>query len=104
MKHAPIWLGVILLPALANAAPLTLECQPVQGATEYVFYMSVDLGKQWAEVGKVATPSVRIEAPDQGLVIFRVASVIDGLTYLQSGSGAWYNADWDGRPRKLRLD
>lgn len=77
----------------AHAADVVLSFDPVDGATGYRIEMSQDLGITWGmsqdTVGM--TTHTFTGAPEDSLLLFRVAAYNDVQESVRTYSGAWYD-------------
>ena len=89
-----ILLFVLLIFApLANAADVTLRFDPVTGAEGYRIEMSTDLGITWGSPQDTGglTDYTYTGAPEDTLVLFRVAAHTSAQEAIRTYSGAWYD-------------
>lgn len=92
-----------LLSGVAMAAPLTLTWQPVPDAAKYTLYDSVDNGVTWRKVADTTSPSLLVDAPDTGLVLYYVSATNAKGESANRSRGAWFNWQWQSLPNKLAI-
>jgi hypothetical protein len=87
-----------------SAADIDLSWPPVDGAIGYYVFMSTDSGGSWSDP-KITplTEYTWVQAPDSGLVLWRVAAFNAQGVSLRTESGAWYNGDWQLVAQPVRL-
>jgi len=89
-------LALLLLPNLGWAADIPLAWDSVTGADSYIVEMSTDQGQTWSESRNATNASlIWTDAPDTGLLLFRVSAVNEQGQATRTESGAWYCGDWD---------
>ena len=79
--------------AEGRAADVPLQFDPVSGATGYRIEMSTDLGTTWgaSQDTEGQTTHMYIGAPEDTLVLFRVAAYTSAQDAIRLYSGAWYD-------------
>lgn len=97
-------LGVLFIGLLtkANAGSLEVKWDLVAGAT-YRVYQSVDSGATWTKIGEGTALPLVLTLPDTGLVLVRVANVLNGVEQVRFTSGFFYNAMFEVRPTGLGM-
>lgn len=86
---------LLFFPALCQSAEVGMAWGPVDGASGYKVYQSVDQGKTWTELATVAEPAYDAHSvPDTGLVLFRVSAVGPSGESISREKGAWYCGDF----------
>ena len=93
----------LLFPSWVWAVTVTLQWQPVAGATQYTVYQSVDQGTTWTTATTATTNNASIDAPETGLVLFRVSAKNDVGETINFDRGAWFDAKWSRIPGKLAV-
>ena len=95
MKKLILILAIVLLPATAFAADITIAWDAVDGATGYNLYQSFDTGATWspgADMGNQTTASITVV--DTGLVLFKIGAYNANGETINGWQGAWFNHKW----------
>ena len=93
MKKLIIALCLILIPALSFGATVPLKWDTALGATGYKIYQSVNAGQTWTlvqDVGNVLSYTI-LNAPDTGLVLYRLGAYNAQGEVVRTNAGAWFN-------------
>jgi opacity protein-like surface antigen len=91
-------LCLFCMGTVALAADVKLSWDPVDGATGYKIFQSLDVGQTWTQVADVTNGST-VETtltgePDSGLILYRASAYNENEEALRTEAGAWYNGDW----------
>lgn len=93
MKRLLIVLVIMFMAFSVQAKDLDMEWDTSQGATGYKIYVSADNGVTWdagLDVGNV-TAYKYLNAPETGLLLFRVGAYNSQAVVIRHDSGAWYD-------------
>ena len=99
MKKAFITMGIIvtllllLVSYTSHAADIRLKWNPVETATSYKVFISLDTGVTWGsgiDAGG-ATEHVIIDLPEDALILFKVGAYNEYGANICHWAGAWYD-------------
>lgn len=86
---------LLCLCGVVQAADVDLRWDVVEGAIGYYVFMSTDSGQSWSSPKITAVNQYTwVDAPDHGLVLWRVAAFNAQGSVLRTEAGAWFNGDW----------